>query len=426
MQWKNVLALAIFCAICFLFFGLSLDNGFWNSYDFVSLENSLRMMTDTGAAFESEAPFKFQPLVYGIHYLLFKCFLFNPAGYFIFNILLHALNSFLVYLLVQTLLHDRLVAFLSGLLFACTVGSYGKSIMIASGLEDLIITALTLLTMLFYFRNGLKNEGKILSPCFFLALILFLASIFTRSTSFSILGAFVAFNFFFRKETKARVFRADFMVLLVIAIAALIIKASVFHYTPTLYTRNPGPVKFMFYAAKNVINYLVRMIFPIHTSDLVTQSGIAVRFIYGLATAIRVLIALTVLSYSFFGFIFGNRTIRFFIAWTYIMVLPFAFFQFPYDWLNIRHLYLVSVGFVSVISTGAVYCSRLIASVRWRKLVPYIVPLAFIIMSRFIVTQLDHSYEHKTASPSTLESREALAEKFPFVHVKDGRLELDR
>ena len=425
MPWKNILALAVFCVICFLFFGLSLDNGFWNSYDFGSLENSLRMMTDTSAAFESETPFKFQPLVYAIHFLLFKCFFFNASGYFIFNILLHALNSFLVYLLVQTLLHDRVVSFLSGLLFACTVGSYGKSIMIASGLEDLVITALTLLTMLFYFRNGLKHSGRLLSPSFFLTLIFFLASIFTRSTSFSILGAFIAFNFFFRKETRARVFRADFTVLLVIAVAALIIKSSVFHYTPVLYTKNPGPVKFIFYAAKNVINYLVRMIFPIHTSDLVTQSGLAVRFIYGFATAIRILIALTVLSYSFFGFIFGNRTIRFFIAWTYIMVLPFAFFQFPYDWLNIRHLYLVSVGFVSVIATGAVYCSRLIASVRWRKFVPYIVPLAFIIMSRFIVTQLDQSYEYKTASQSTLESREALAEKFPFVRVNDGRLELD-
>ena len=126
------------------------------------------------------------------------------------------------------------------------------------------------------------------------------------------------------------------------AVAALVVKTQVFHYRPPLYTHDPGPIRFVFYAAKNMINYPVRMIFPIHTSHLVAESGPLVRFVYGFATEIRILIALTVISYSIFGFIFGNHTIRFFIAWTYIMVTPFAFFQFPNDWLNIRHLYLVS------------------------------------------------------------------------------------
>jgi hypothetical protein len=130
------------------------------------------------------------------------------------------------------------------------------------------------------------------------------------------------------------------------------------------------------------------------------------------------------LSYSFFGFIFGNRTIRFFIAWTYIMVVPFAFFQFPGDWLNIRHLYLVSVGFVSVISAGAVYCSRLISENRWRRLVPMVVPLAFILLSRFIVLQLDGSYRVKAASPIMAGYRMHLAEKYDDVYLVDDELQM--
>ena len=129
------------------------------------------------------------------------------------------------------------------------------------------------------------------------------------------------------------------------------------------------------------------------------------RFVYGLATEIRIVIALIVVSYSFFGFIFGNHTIRFFIAWTYIMVLPFAFFQFPADWLNIRHLYLVSIGFVLVLSAGAVYCSRLIAHRGWRRLVPFVVPLFFVLLARFIAVQLDHNYELKAASPALASQR---------------------
>jgi len=421
---KHLLVLAAFLVLSFLFFRLCMDNGFWDGYDYVGLENSIMMSEDHSAAFESDPPFKFQPLVYSIHYLLFKQFHFDASGYFLFNILLHGLNSFLVYFLVATLIRDRSIAVLAGLLFVFTVGSYGKSVMIASGLEDLIITFLTLSTMIFYFYNELHSRGRIVSPWFLFTLLFFIASIFTRSTSFSILGCFLAFNFFFREERDRKVIDLPFILLLVIAAAALVIKATLFHYTPPLYARYPGTLKFIYLAAKNVINYLVRMIFPIHTSNLVEGAGPAVRFFYHFATAIRILIALTVLSYSFFGFVFGNRTIRFFIAWTYIMVLPFAFFQFPGDWLNIRHLYLVSVGFVSVIAAGAVYCSRLISENRWRRIVPFVVPLAFILLSRFIIVQLDGSYRVKSASPTITEMKRRLAEKYDEVVLDDGELRL--
>lgn len=422
MQLRNFSVLVASLAISFAFFALAIDNGFWHGEDYIALEHSLYMQAGSSGLFEGSPPFKFQPLVYGIYSLLFNRFHFDPRGYFIFNILLHGINSFLVYLLVNTLLRDRAVALLSGLLFVFTVGSYGKSVMIVSGLEDLVITTLTLLTMIFYFKNEFSSGGRLCSAWFLLTLIFFVASMFTRSTSLAIIGAFTAFNLFFHKQAGHRIFRTDFIVLLAIALTALAIKTQVFHYTPTLYTQNPGPVRFVLYGAKNIINYLVRMIFPIHTTNLVAEAGAAVRFVYSFATEIRILLALTILSYSIFGFIFGNRTIRFFIAWTYIMVLPFAFFQFPKDWLNIRHLYLVSVGFVVVISAGAVYCSRLISHHRWRRFVPMVVPLFFIILARFIVTQLDGSYERKAFDPRTMSYQEDLVGKFPGLIIEDNAL----
>lgn len=382
------------------------------------------MRDDPAAAFNSTYPFKFQPLVYYVHFLLFKLFHFNPQGYFIFNILLHAVNSFLVYTLVNSLLRDRKVALLSGILFVFTVGNYGKAVMIASGFEDLMITTLTLLTMLFYFKNELERDGEIRTIWFFLSVVFFIASMFTKSTSFSILGCFLAFNFFFRdrSDIKKPVFNPGFIILIFIVAAAIITKVIFFRYSPAFYSENPGVFKFIYYAAKNVVNYMVRMIFPIHTSHLVTASGKAVVLIYKLATEIRVLIVLTIFSYSFFGFIFGNRTIRFFIAWTYIMILPFAFFQFPRDWLNIRHLYLVSVGFVAVISSGAVYCSRLVSHRKWQQFIPLIVPLAFILLSRFIVVQLDRSYENKVNHKDAAAQRESLAKNYDDVILENNKL----
>jgi hypothetical protein len=422
MKFGNILVLCGFVLLSYLFFHLSLDNGFWHSEDFLSLEHSMMMRDDISHTFDSHPPFRFQPLAYLAYYLLFKILFFNTEGYFLFNIMLHGINSFLVYLLVQTTLKDRTVALLSAILFVFTVGSYGKSVMIVSGLEDLLITTLTLLAMIFYFKNELDAKGKVLSGWYFLSLVFFLASMLTRSTSFAILGAFLAFSFFFRSDTNKRVMSANFLILLVLAIAALIIKSQVFHYKPHFYASNPGTWSYIYRTFKNVFSYLVRMVFPIHSSHLVAQSGPAVRFVYRFATEIRILIALTIVSYSFFGFIFGNRPIRFFIAWTYIMVIPFAFFQFPHDWLNIRHLYLVSVGFVVVISAGAVFCSRLILHHRYRRFIPMIVPLFFIILSRFIIGQLDRSYEIKAASPATVEVQEDLAERYENVSIVNGEL----
>lgn len=422
MKFGNILILCGFILLSYLFFYLSLDNGFWHSDDFLSLEHSIAMQGDMSRTLDSQPPFRFQPLAHLVYYLLFKAFRFKAGGYFLFNIILHGLNSFLVYLLVHTTLKDRAVALLSATLFVFTVGSYGKSVMIASGFEDLFITALTLLTMIFYFKNELDAKGRILSGWYFLTLVFFFASMLTRSTSFAILGAFFAFNFFFRTDTNKRVISTNFLILLGLAGASLIIKYQVFHYRPQFYTQNPGVWSYIYLTFKNVFNYLVRMVFPIHTSHLVTQAGPIVRFVYRFATEIRIVIALTIISYSFFGFIFGNRTIRFFIAWTYIMVIPFAFFQFPHDWLNIRHLYLVSVGFVVVISAGAVFCSRLILHQKYRRFIPMIVPLFFIILSRFIIGQLDRSYELKAASPATAEMQRALAEKYDEVSVFNGEL----
>jgi len=422
MRFRDILVLCAFILLSYLFFHLTLDNGFWHSDDFLSLDHSIEMLGDVSRAFDSHPPFRFQPLAYLAYFLLFKMLHFNAEGYFLFNIILHGINSFLVYLLVRTTLKDGTVALLSAVLFVFTVGSYGKSVMIASGLEDLLITMLTLLTMIFYFKNELDARGKVFSGWYILALIFFLASMLTRSTSFAILGAFLAFNFFFRADTHKRVLSPNFLILFVLAIAALIVKAQAFHYKPHFYPSNPGVWSYIYLTVKNIFNYLVRMVFPIHTSHLVTQSGAAVRFVYRFATEIRIIIALTIVSYSFFGFIFGNRPIRFFIAWTYIMVVPFAFFQFPQDWLNIRHLYLVSVGFVVVISTGAVFCSRLISHNRYRRFIPMIVPLFFIILSRFIIGQLDRSYEIKGSSAAASEMKRDLAAKHEEVSIVDGEL----
>jgi hypothetical protein len=101
-----------------------------------------------------------------------------------------------------------------------------------------------------------------------------------------------------------------------------------------------------------------------------------------------------------FGFVFGNRVIRFFIAWTYVMVAPFCFFRFPADWLDIRFLYLVSVGFNMILASGTVLAARLLYQRPFRRRLPYLVPACFVALSYFVLAQLDRNYEMKASAAS--------------------------
>ena len=386
---KDLLFYLLLTGLSFVFFAAVRNNPFWQPSDYLYLLKALQVERSASELFVTAPLMDFQPLVNAIFYLEFRWFGDNPAGYYVFNLVIHSLNGFLVYRTVFTLLKDRTIAMMSGLLFLFAVGNYGKAVMAASSVEDLIITTLTLMTLWLFFRNELKNGGRLGTISFAGALFFFILSVFSKSTSFSILGCILAFNLFFRAETGRKVFSRSFFVVAGCALVALVLKFSLSGGIPG--SEDFGVPVHTF--IKNYASYLVRMVFPIQSSDSVRHAVPVVRFVYNLATEIRIITFLCILSYSVFGFIFGNRAIRFFIAWTYITVTPFCFFKFPSGWFNIRYLYLVSIGFVMILASGTVLASRLLYEKAWRRFLPYLIPLYFVLLSQFIIQNLDKNYE---------------------------------
>lgn len=388
---KEFFFFILLTALAFLFFAAVRNNTFWHAEDYLFLLKALRIEGDWREIFVAAPLHTFQPLVNVIFYLEFRMFGDGATGYYMFNVLVHSLNAFLVYKIVSTLLKDRTIAVMSGLLFVFAVGNYGKAVMVVSGISDLVIAFLTLMTLLMFFRNELENEGRLNTMCFFGTLFFFALSLLSKATSFSILGCMLAFNLFFRTKTQQRVFSKSFLIVGGFALVVLVAKVSLLGGVPGRQDLGVPVTVFI----KNYAKYLVRLVFPIHTSGLVRDSGPLVRFVYQMATEIRIVTFLCILSYSVFGFIFGNRAIRFFIAWTYIMVTPFCFFTFPKDWFNIRYLYLVSIGFVMILASGTTLAARLLYEKMWRRFIPYLVPLFFIFVSQFIIQTLDRNYEFK-------------------------------
>lgn len=387
----------IFLLGSLLFFLPVLDNGFWHPDDYNFMITAAKSSSPFQNFFFPPEGQPFRPMVHSLFYFEYAAFGNNATPYYLFNILLHSLNAFLVYLIVRLLLGNRIISVLSGVLFMAAVGNYGKAVMVVSGVEDIFITFLSLLTSYFYFKSELlRSRNRKEAALFYLvaAFFFFLVTL-TKATSFSLLGCFLAFNFLFRRERLQRILSWPLLSLAIIAVLSLIVKIRILSELP--YGTELAGFGVTFF--RNIPKYLVRMVFPIHTSYLVKEAGPVVTTIYDFASGIRILTFLVLVSYTFFGFLFGNRTIRFFIVWMYITVIPFCIFRFPKDWVDIRYLYLVSVGFVILIASGTGYASGLLENHRFKRAVPLLIPAFFVLLSLFVSRQLDKGYEQKVHEP---------------------------
>ena len=110
----------------------------------------------------------------------------------------------------------------------------------------------------------------------------------------------------------------------------------------SVYEDTTQPLQFTLLSFKNIFRYLNLMFFPIQKSPILETAPGWVVFVFEFRTVIRVFLTLSIISYSFFGFVFGSRAVRFFIAWTYITLLPFTGQSSTGAWLNLMALFVVT------------------------------------------------------------------------------------
>jgi len=398
IQNNKALLFLILLGISFLMFGRILNNEFWTAAEYEYLakslieEPSVEFMQATGDA---------HPIVNLFHQMEYLFFGDIPAGYYLLNIFIHAINAFLLFLLVHLTLRDFGVAFLSAVLFACAVGNYGKEVMYAAGVSGILMHAVFILTVMFYVINETRGKGRITSPWFLATVVFFTLSIVNRFAFLSGVGVLLAYNVFFRKEREGRpVLGGPLIVLLLFGGLLTGFQWESFRSVTGSYPEGWGIGFFLWNFITNIPSYLIHMVYPIHYSEIVTE-GSAVARIYQFSGFIRPFIGIVMFAYAAYGFVFGNTNLRFFIAWTVVTILPFCFFHTPGDWLNTKYLYLASAGFCLILATGTMKMVRVLVGRGWRQFVPMIVPALFILLSMFIIIRLDKAYEERARLPET-------------------------
>jgi len=303
----------------------------------------------------------------------------------------------------------RHMSILSALLFALGVGSYGKVLMGVHQLEAVMLAGLHLLVLYFFLRNDFRRDGSIRSSLFIIGLGLFLVTGLTRSASFSLILTLIAYKAFFFKWRKGRaILSKDLIVFAITGALFYWGQAHWGYHQATVFDNTGAAEQFSILSIKNVFRYLNLMFFPLQQSPILTDANPLVALLFEARTFIRFALTLAIISYSFFGFVFGSKAIRFFIAWTYITLLPFTSHTASGTWLNLSHLYLTSLGFCVILAAGTRGTSRLLRKAGPRRFVPYLVPLIFVMASVGLSYLLNEQHIRRGQSPEAIEMRDQM------------------
>ncbi|MFH1845635.1 MAG: hypothetical protein ABIF77_20820 [bacterium] len=395
--------LLILC-VTYVVYGKLLSAPFWSPIDLQILREAHQLSLDPWPMFQHIGTYLNQPALQVSFLVEFYLFCDNPAGYLGVNLFIHCLNAFMVYMLVNMLFHQARMATLAAILFALAVGSYGKIFMSVANFEALLLSHLYLLVLYCLIRNDFRHDGRLGSPYFLLGLALFGLASLTRATSFSILGCLLAYKFFFYKERGGRaVLSRNILVLLGVGIVFYAAQSKWGNQAPVLFGHTDSPLVFTWISFKNIFRYLNLMVFPMQTSAMLATAHPLVILVYDIRTYIRMFLTLTMVSYSFFGIVFGSRAVRFFIAWTIISLLPFTGVSSSGEWLNVTHLYLASIGFCLILAAGAMGCFNLLKARRWRRFVPFLVPLLYAILAVGITDNIDERNRRAGQAPAIQE-----------------------
>ncbi len=398
-------------ALTFLCFGRLMSTPIWHGMDGEILCDA-HLMNQAPQAMLGHLGFYFsQPLLQLAFLLEYKVFGLSTAGYIGVNLFVHACNAFIVYMLVNMLFPRKSLAVFAATLFAFGVGSYGKSFMTIYNLESLMVAGLHLLVLYFFIRNDFRHGGKILSRYFIMGLVLFLFAGSTKATSFSLILSLAAYKVFFNPWRRGKIlFSSDLVVIILVGILFHFAQSAWGFQNPTVYHATKPSSHYSLMSLKNLFRYLNLMFFPLQQSPILETSPPWLIFIFHARTVIRVFLTLSIISYSFFGFVFGSKAIRFFIAWTFITLLPFTSHTTSGLWLNLSHLYLTSLGFCIILAAGVQGTSALLKAKRWAQYIPYLVPLVFVSISLGLTYKLDNSNKIKAQGVPATTMRQKVAQ----------------
>jgi hypothetical protein len=338
-----VVAGALFCAL--FVFSPGFDNGFWRD-DFVLLERAEAAREHLPGLWQRWVePFN-RPLAQAAFYLEYRAWGLDAGRYILTNTLLHVVNAALLFWLFQGPLGPQVAAG-AALLFALGCGFYGKAVLWAANLPDLLATGFVLATGIAARRAQLARLAPQRAAWMGLAGILFALALASKESGIMALVMVAGLMWPHRRSLGSVVRKIGMLVVIggIYLTLQLLAGSGI-----SVVLAEPGAWLSLPLRALRLVTF---MTLPVLDESPVASaaSPLALRIIQ-LVDQVRPVLGLVLLGLGILWFLRGSGAVRWLLASLAAFLLPFGFIHLPGDWLDIRYAYLPATCFCGLLAYG--------------------------------------------------------------------------
>ena len=346
-------------------------------------------------AYSDTGDVSYRPVAAFFYFLDYAAWKLNPSGYHLHSILLHLINTLLVYFLVHRLAGEKYAAFLSALLFGIHPMKT-EAVCAISYRHDLLACFFVLVSFLCYLwyseRAGLKRMFLYTA-----SLVAFLLGVFAKESAIVLPLLIVAHDRIFREYRCADMLRRGRSVYLGYGIAAAFyLYVYIVLFPNSAVSNNPlmggslaSHVISMFVLFQD---YIVSLCVPVFANNIpplyappLTPAGA-----YQTLLAVGILIFLAVIIIRAYR---RTRHVAFFLSWFLIAYIPVSNIIPLANPLAHRFLYLPSVGFLAALAFALVWTEERVRGIRPLPTLGKIITFSFVGMCLITTVILNGSWQ---------------------------------
>lgn len=381
-KWRSFWVLLIISAIAFLAYRQLFDT-FFQQDEWLCFGAVIHGLSTTSPILNIVLPFQgdlthFYPLTmlfYAGEYLLFKT---NFFPYVLVALIWHIINGWLLFTFIRIYFKNKMIAFISALIFAVNSFSHQAVSWISAGIGTLHSTTFLLLSLIF-FAKFLQFKKK---KSFYFSLICFITSFLFKEISlflFIFLPFFWLFHYRIKRfelRKQLKIFKKETILFCFLSFSYLLLRILFFFGfrspQPSVSDQSFFPISALFFRLFSVpVKGLSQSFFPdrfiFKISELIVQLAypnflsqqgttyydLIIETI-GADLVLLFLAAILLVSFLILYKLFKDRLILFFFVFILLGSLPFVFIAGPAGYFSIfepRNLYIINIGSSALIAS---------------------------------------------------------------------------
>jgi len=301
----------------------------------------------------------YRPVVTFSYFIDYSIWHLNPVGFHLTNILLHAVNVVLVYLLVSAVSRSRTASFLTSILFALHP-ILTEAVNGISYREDLLTTTFFLSSILLFIQSAIvrlsahdkvRNPQSKIANCLYpLSLFSYLLALCSKEVAITLPLIIFLLDWLLGDKSRIKKNTINYYIGFILVSGFYLFLRFVWFHNPVekqlAYPDNSFLVNLLT-MPKIFCSYIKLLFFPIHFNAEYIIAHTKTPFAATFILSIIFLSVIGVITYRFYN---HSKRLFFFMLWFFVTLAPMMNIIPIANIMAERYLYLPSVGFCAILA----------------------------------------------------------------------------